>query len=536
MRVALYLRVSTDEQASSVETQERGAHTWCEAQGHEIVATYRDVGVSGAEWTRRPGLLSLQADAALPSRSWSLVVVRDVDRLGRDGVRLPLLLSTLAEHGVSVIEYSTGQPLGLDGVGQLVVSVRACLAQIERELNAGRVRTAHRQQHLDGRVTGGRVYGYRNCRAAGGVYHEIDEAEAETVREIYARAAAGESLRAIAHSLNAAGVSPPAGGRRTGSWSPGAILVIVRSPRYRGEIAWGALTKAYRAGTQIRRPGAEVLTIQAPHLAIVGADLWARAQSRATVTRAAAGQPPARREARHLLIGLARCGLCGGPLGSASTRQGKASVPAYRCAWAHDRGTCAASWRRWTHTLDTIVRDWVVGLLDATVIAAALDLARADLTAATTDGREAALRSEERTLSTSIARLVLAIEHGGDVPELVRRLAELRRRLAEVQSDLRSREALGALPSDVDGALAEAVADLRGALERDLLGARAVLRALLVAPITVTPDTAQTPRRLTLEGTADFGRLLGATTGGLDMSPGGHEHTPRLRVALRRLV
>ena len=87
MRVAVYIRVSTDEQASSAEAQETGALAWCAAQGHSVVATYRDIGHSGAEWKRRPGVIALEVDVKRAPRPWDLVVVRDLDRLGRDGVR-----------------------------------------------------------------------------------------------------------------------------------------------------------------------------------------------------------------------------------------------------------------------------------------------------------------------------------------------------------------------------------------------------------------------------------------------------------------
>ena len=87
MRVAIYIRVSTDEQAASAETQEAGIRAWCEKNGHSIVTTIRDIGHSGAEWVHRPGVLQLQSEAQGGTCPWELVVVRDVDRLGRDGVR-----------------------------------------------------------------------------------------------------------------------------------------------------------------------------------------------------------------------------------------------------------------------------------------------------------------------------------------------------------------------------------------------------------------------------------------------------------------
>jgi DNA invertase Pin-like site-specific DNA recombinase len=53
MRAAIYLRVSTDEQAT--ENQERELRAAAERIGHEIVAVYRDAGISG----RRAGISAL---------------------------------------------------------------------------------------------------------------------------------------------------------------------------------------------------------------------------------------------------------------------------------------------------------------------------------------------------------------------------------------------------------------------------------------------------------------------------------------------
>jgi DNA invertase Pin-like site-specific DNA recombinase len=45
MRAAIYLRVSTDEQTT--DNQERELRATAERAGHEVVAVYRDAGISG---------------------------------------------------------------------------------------------------------------------------------------------------------------------------------------------------------------------------------------------------------------------------------------------------------------------------------------------------------------------------------------------------------------------------------------------------------------------------------------------------------
>lgn len=530
MRAVVYVRVSTDEQAQGAETQERGALAWCAAHGHAVVEVVRDIGHSGAEWVRRPGIAALQLGAKTRP-PWDLVVVRDVDRLGRDGVRLPYLLATLREAGVEVVEYSTGQTVALDGVGQLVASVKACVAQIEREQIAHRVRTAHRQQHLDGRVVGGTVYGYRNVRGPGGVRYAVDESEAAVVREIYERAARGEGTREIAWALNARREPPPSAGRRgTGSWSPACVLEILRRERYRGVLVWGRTAKRYARGTRARVEGTAPVRVEAPELALVTPELWAAAQPEVQPGRHRPDRPA---RARHLLVGYAVCDRCGGPLATTATRQGTTSVAAYCCGYARDRGVCDARWRRWTERVNGVVLRWLAEeVLDDQVVREAVAIARDRLAADAPDPRLGELGDQEREAAAAVARLVAAVEAGaGELPELVARLQERRAELARMREE-RSRiaDARRLLPRDLDGALAEVVAGLRGALARDVDGARRVLGVVLVGRLRVSVEGPRAP--LTLSGSAELGGVVSlAVTRGDGASPGGPSLAPRLAVA-----
>lgn len=381
MKVAIYVRVSTDEQAHSAEAQEAGARAWAEARKHTVVAVYRDIGQSGAEWVRRRGILDLQLDVARTPRPWDSLLVRDLDRLGRDQARLPLLLATLADHDVRVVEWSTDRPVELDVMGRMLAGMRAGMAELERELISHRTRTALRQKAERGLNVGGIAYGYAHVRSPDGVRDVINEVEAAVVREVFERAASGQSVRVIARDLNARGVpSPRAGKRGSGTWAPSALWEIVRNPRYQGRIIWGALGSKYKGGSRITVDRSDTVERLDPSLAIVSADLWQRAQSEPDAARVAAGRGIKRGPApKHLLIGLAVCDRCGGPLGSARQQSAGVSVPAYCCLWHRDRGDaiCPVGFYRVTERLDRVVLDWLVTeVLDADLITGALEEAR----------------------------------------------------------------------------------------------------------------------------------------------------------------
>src|SRR3954462_2214000 len=62
MRAAIYLRVSTDGQTTA--NQEGELQAAAERMGHEIVAVYRDAGISGSKGRdQRPGFDAMHKDA-----------------------------------------------------------------------------------------------------------------------------------------------------------------------------------------------------------------------------------------------------------------------------------------------------------------------------------------------------------------------------------------------------------------------------------------------------------------------------------------
>ena len=89
-RAAIYLRVSTDEQTT--ENQERALREVAARSGHEIVAVYRDEGISGSKGRdKRPGFDAMHKDASPPQvRYRHGVVGRSARPIPARPSRLPL--------------------------------------------------------------------------------------------------------------------------------------------------------------------------------------------------------------------------------------------------------------------------------------------------------------------------------------------------------------------------------------------------------------------------------------------------------------
>jgi DNA invertase Pin-like site-specific DNA recombinase len=83
MRVAIYARVSTEDQTT--ENQLRELREWCRQGDHTIVREYLDDGVTGTKGTaKRKAFAQLFADAA--RRRFDCVVFWALDRFSREGM------------------------------------------------------------------------------------------------------------------------------------------------------------------------------------------------------------------------------------------------------------------------------------------------------------------------------------------------------------------------------------------------------------------------------------------------------------------
>jgi site-specific DNA recombinase len=105
MRVALYVRVSTDQQqhAQTIEQQVSQLHSYVAAHAGWTVAAervFRDDGHSGAKLDR-PGLDALRDQAA--RAAFDVVLVTTPDRLARNFVHQMVIMEELQRRGVRVV-------------------------------------------------------------------------------------------------------------------------------------------------------------------------------------------------------------------------------------------------------------------------------------------------------------------------------------------------------------------------------------------------------------------------------------------------
>lgn len=149
-RAALYLRVSTDDQTT--DNQLRELETVAARAGWEIVAVYKDEGISGANGRdRRPGLDAMLKDAT--RRKFDVVAAWSVDRLGRSLQDLVSMLSDIHAAGVDL--YLHQQAIDTTTpAGKAMFQMMGVFAEFERSMIRERVKSGMARAKAQGKRLG----------------------------------------------------------------------------------------------------------------------------------------------------------------------------------------------------------------------------------------------------------------------------------------------------------------------------------------------------------------------------------------------
>src|SRR6195256_2412927 len=149
-RAAIFLRVSTDEQTT--ENQERALREVAARSGHEIVAVYRDEGISGSKGRdKRPGFDAMHKDAS--RRKFDIVMAWSVDRLGRSLQDLIGFLSELHSLGIDLVLHQQGIDTTTPA-GKAMFQMMGVFAEFERAMIQERVRAGLARAKSEGKRLG----------------------------------------------------------------------------------------------------------------------------------------------------------------------------------------------------------------------------------------------------------------------------------------------------------------------------------------------------------------------------------------------
>jgi len=210
MKVAIYLRVSTTEQAKegySLDAQLERLRNYCKARDWEVAKEYVDDGHSGRS-IKRPAYQRMMVE----KDEWDMILVVKMDRIHRNSKNLSLDTST--------------------AMGRFVVDIIQRIAQLESEQIGERVYIGMKQKAS----TEGGILGFAHPYGYDYVDGKLikNEREAEGVRIIFEYYIEGYSTTDIAYELDKAGYPT----KHDGCWSARTVGKILKNPVYCGYLEW----------------------------------------------------------------------------------------------------------------------------------------------------------------------------------------------------------------------------------------------------------------------------------------------------------
>ena len=231
MRTALYMRVSTEEQAKegySLPSQKRKLMSYCDAHDWPIVAIYTDEGISAKNIDDRPQAKQLLEDAK--NGLFENILILKVDRLARNTRNLLEIVDLLKKHKVHLnaveetIDYETP-------TGKMMLTILGSFAELERSTITARTNAGKEQKRLSGyKVAGGFIpYGYEFKE---GQFVAIPD-QAEIIQKIYKMYLDGMTGNEICIKLQSDHIPSPKNGK---TWERSTLMRILKNETYIGYI------------------------------------------------------------------------------------------------------------------------------------------------------------------------------------------------------------------------------------------------------------------------------------------------------------
>lgn len=323
IRVASYVRVSTKGQAEKdkVSLREQGDEIIRHSNDHkwQIVASYKDAGISGTHINGRTGFQSMIEDAK--KGNFDLILAWNYSRLARNALELMNLKEELKSYSVqlavvnenTVVQnprlYAHSSNQGYKKMPEMVSALRAEDENVTRveQFNLGK-----RGYAKNGKIPCRAPYGYRRYSTYDSlsrkkIYHaDIQEDEGQVVQLIFDKYdKENKGIRKIAEEINGMKSMSPTGK----TWSYSSVKYVLQNPTYIGVVRWGwRLSKSKESRTRLET-GHQGLMVPGMHRAIIMKDLFVRVQQKLANRKKLGGRASS---SKGLLVGIAKCGRCGG--------------------------------------------------------------------------------------------------------------------------------------------------------------------------------------------------------------------------------
>ena len=294
---------------------------------------YADKGISGTSTKKRDAFNRMIR--ACQRGSIDMIITKSISRFARNTADCLKYIHKLNRLNVVVFFEEQGFR-STDPNAELFITIYGSLAQSESENISKNVIFGLQQRAREGKVSFGysSFLGYRTGENS---EPEIVPEEAETVRRIYARYLAGDSLKTIAEELTADGIPSPAGKPQ---WYVGTIKSILSNVKYKGD---ALLNRTYvqdvlSKKVVVNRGERPMIYVENSHPAIIDAETFARVQTemarrcgRSDTNRTDLKTKLGKHSSKYALTDILICGECGSAYRRVIWTIKGEHVPVWRC-------------------------------------------------------------------------------------------------------------------------------------------------------------------------------------------------------------
>lgn len=329
IRVAAYCRVSTkqEEQLNSYEVQKKFYTEKINSNPEwQMVGIFADKGITGTSVLKRDEFNKMIK--LCKNKKIDMILVKSISRFARNTVDCLHYTRMLKTLGVDVFFEEQGIH-SIKSDAEFYISIYGTIAQSESENISANVKWGKLQSAKEGKV----VFSYKNFlgyRKGADGKPEIDEEQAETVRIIYDRFLAGDSLNQIAEKLQNERRLSPAG---KSEWSTSTIRSILSNEKYKGDAIINKTFTVDCLTKEVRKNRGErpKYYVENSHPGIIDAETFGRAQEelarrigKKKVKEIGTKTEQGKYSSKYALTELLICGEC--------------HTPYRRCTWtAHGR-------------------------------------------------------------------------------------------------------------------------------------------------------------------------------------------------------
>ncbi len=281
-----YLRMSTDKQEYSIDSQLRLIKTFAERGGYWLMDTYIDEGISGRQAEKRPAFMQMIDDSS--KGIFEYVLIYDSSRFARNLEQSIVYKSLLKRNGVSLI--SITEPMVDEDTSLITDALLGAMNEMYSRKLSKVVKRGMEQKALGNEYFSCAPYGYKKPRKKP---LEIIEEEARIVKIVYQKFMEDISPFKIAQELNLLNIKTKRGKCIDKRW----VQKVLTNPTYKGYMLWKIEDRTYYK--------------KANHPAIIDEDTFDKVQEKYNTNKKRIkhkGRPLEYH--KHWLTGILRCPVC----------------------------------------------------------------------------------------------------------------------------------------------------------------------------------------------------------------------------------